>query len=160
MTKNSNELRITSLSLQCCETDLDTNLLSVHRLVRSNMNKIATASLHAIGTWSTDWLSPASQEIAQNVSGLEPTQSQFDVCIYLHTVPATSQMLNASLAPRTASVLSIRFRPVICNPFCSSPSPTYLTYRNQWTWQDIVLVFADTVSNIRHGPCTNVCWCS
>lgn len=67
-------------------------LVSVHRLVRSNMNRIATASLHAIGTWSTGWLSPA-----------------------------TSQMLKASLAPRTASVLSIRFRPVICRPFCSSP---------------------------------------
>lgn len=33
-------------------------LYSVHRLVRSNMNNIAAASLQASGTWSADFLSP------------------------------------------------------------------------------------------------------
>jgi hypothetical protein len=31
--------------------------------------------------------------------------------------------------------MSIRFRPVICKSFCSSPSPAYLTWINQHPWQ-------------------------
>ena len=51
---------LSSSEFESFETGLNTNLLSVHRLVRSNMYRIAMASLHAIGMWSTDWMSPAS----------------------------------------------------------------------------------------------------
>ena len=36
------------------------DLFRVRRLVRSNMNKIATASLQANGSWSCELLSPSS----------------------------------------------------------------------------------------------------
>jgi len=51
---------LSSSEFESFETGLNTNLLSVHRLVRSNMYRIATAPLHAIGMWSTAWMSPAS----------------------------------------------------------------------------------------------------
>jgi hypothetical protein len=41
---------------------LKTHLFNVHRLVRSNMNKIATESLQAAGTWSQYFLSPTTRK--------------------------------------------------------------------------------------------------
>lgn len=113
-----------------------TNLLSVHRLVRSNMNKIATASLQAIGTWSSELLSPTTSDLRHTKKKLYiyiPPNCLIreHFCIYMH-IPPTSQMLKEMRAPWTINVLSIKFTPVISKHVCSScSSPTYLIFKNK-----------------------------